>query len=52
MTSNQKNDSTTPPSAEVRPSSEEIIRQLEEFPVEVLEAALLVLQMRQTKPRQ
>ena len=51
MTSNQKNDSTTPVS-QTRPGSEEIIRQLEEFPVEVLEAALLVLQMRQTKPRQ
>jgi hypothetical protein len=51
MTSNQKNDSTTPPSAEVRPGSEDIVRQLEEFPVEVLEAALLVLQMRQPKPK-
>jgi len=52
MTSNQKNDSTTLTSSQVRPSSEEIIRHLEEFPVEVLEAALLVLQMRQPKPRQ
>ena len=52
MTSNQKNDSATPASSQVRPGSEEIIRQLEEFPVEVLEAALLVLQMRQTKPKQ
>jgi len=52
MTSNQKNDSTTLTSSQVRPGSEEIIRQLEEFPVEVLEAALLVLQMRQIKPRQ
>jgi hypothetical protein len=34
-----------------RPNSEEIIRRLEQFPVEVLEAALLVLQMRQAKPR-
>jgi hypothetical protein len=32
--------------------SEEIIRQLEQFPVEVLEAALLVLQMREAKPRE
>ena len=52
MTSNQKNDSTTPASSQIRPGSEEIIRQLEEFPVEVLEAALLVLQMRQPKPKQ
>ena len=52
MTSNQNNDSTTLTSSQVRPSPEEIIRQLEEFPVEVLEAALLVLQMRQPRPKQ
>jgi hypothetical protein len=52
MTSNQKNDPATPPAAPARPSSEEMIRWLEEFPVEVLEAALLVLQMRQPKPKQ
>ena len=52
MTSNQNNDSAALAPSQVRPGSEEIIRQLEEFPVEVLEAALLVLQMRQTKPKQ
>ena len=52
MTSNQKNNSATPVSSQTRPGSEAIVRQLEEFPVEVLEAALLVLQMRQTKPKQ
>jgi hypothetical protein len=52
MTSNQKNDSTTLLSSQVRSSSDEIIRRLEEFPVEVLEAALLVLQMRQPRPKQ
>ena len=52
MTSNQKNYPTTLTSSQVRPDSEEIVRQLEEFPVEVLEAALLVLQMRQPKPKQ
>ena len=52
MTSNQNTAPTTPASSQVRPGSEDIVRQLEEFPVEVLEAALLVLQMRQHKPKQ
>jgi hypothetical protein len=52
MTSHQPQESSEPPSAQVRPGSEEIIRQLEAFPVEVLEAALLVLQMREIKTKQ
>ena len=52
MTSSQKNDPAMPPSSPARASSEDIVRQLEQFPVEVLEAALLVLQMRQAKPKQ
>jgi hypothetical protein len=52
MTSNQENDPATLAPSQDGPSSEELIRQLEQFPVEVLEAALLVLQMRQTKPTQ
>jgi len=51
MTSNHDRPSTTPVSPQAKPDSEEIIRQLEQFPVEVLEAALLVLQMRQAKPK-
>ena len=52
MTSNQPPESFEPPSAPASRNSQDIIRQLEEFPVEVLEAALLVLQMRQPKPKQ
>ena len=47
MTTNQQNDPAGPSSRPPRLSSEEIIRRLEEFPMEVLQAALLVLQMRQ-----
>ncbi len=50
MTDDQ-NHSALPTSPPTQPSSEEIIRKLEQFPVEVLEAALFVLQMRQTKPK-
>jgi hypothetical protein len=47
MTTSQQNDPAGASSRPPRLSSEEIIRRLEEFPVEVLQAALLVLQMRQ-----
>jgi len=47
MTTNQQNDPAGASSRQPRLSSEEIIRRLEEFPVKVLQAALLVLQMRQ-----
>ena len=36
-------------SSKSEPVREEIVRQLEQFPVEVLEAALLVLQAREPK---
>ena len=49
MTSDQENDSTKPSPLPARTSSEDIVRQLEEFPVEVLEAALRVLQLRQAE---
>jgi hypothetical protein len=47
MTTNQQNDPAGASSRPPKLSSEEIIRRLEEFPVEVLQAALLALQMRQ-----
>jgi hypothetical protein len=50
MTTNQQNDPTEASSQQPGVSSEETIRRLEEFPVEVLQAALLVLQMRQKRP--
>jgi hypothetical protein len=43
MTDNPINEPTEQASSKAKPGSEEIIRQLEQFPVEVLEAALLVL---------
>jgi hypothetical protein len=46
MTTNQQNDPAGASSHPPRLSSEEIIRRLEEFPVEVLQQALLALQMR------
>jgi len=49
MTSDQENDSTKPAPLPAKPSSEDMVRQLAEFPVEVLEAALLVLRMRQAE---
>ncbi len=51
MTGDPKGISSTQKSSPAGSSSEEIIRQLEQFPVEVLEAALLVLQMRQAEPQ-
>jgi len=36
-------------SSKSEPVREEIVRQLEQFPVEVLEAALLILQAREPK---
>lgn len=36
-------------SSKSEPVREEIVRQLEQFPVEVLEAALVVLQARESK---
>jgi hypothetical protein len=47
MTTNQQKDPAGAPSRPSRLSSEEIIRRLEEFLIEVLQAALLVLQRRQ-----
>ena len=49
MTDNPISEPTEQWSSQAKPSSEEIIRQLEQFPVEVLEASLLVLQMRQAR---
>ena len=49
MTTNQQNDPAGASARHPKLSSEEIIRRLEEFPVEVLQAALLVLQMREQK---
>jgi hypothetical protein len=46
MTTNQQHDPDGPSSRPARLSSEEIIRRLEEFPIEVLQAALLVLRER------
>jgi hypothetical protein len=46
MTSNPNRNATTPASTPIAPDSEEIIRQLERFPVEALEAALIVLAAR------
>ena len=50
MTSNENVDSIQPMSAPTRLRSEEIIRQLQQFPVEVLEAALLAQQLCQARP--
>ena len=52
MTNNQNHNLPAPGSSQAKPGSEEMVKQLEQFPIEVLEAALLVLQMRQTKPKQ
>jgi hypothetical protein len=51
MSSNQNNESNSPTAAPAEPSSEEIIRQLRQLPVEVLQDALRVLQMRQARPK-
>jgi len=50
MTTNQKNEPAGASSQRPRLSSEEIIRQLEEFSVEVLQAALLLLRLRESQP--
>jgi len=46
MTTNQQKDPAGAPTRPARLSSEEIIRRLEEFPIEVLQAALAVLRRR------
>jgi hypothetical protein len=49
MTTSQQNDPAGASSRPPKLSSEEIIRRLEEFPVEVLQQALLALQMQQER---
>ena len=51
MRGNPNTDPTEHASSQPKVSSEEIARQLEQFSVDVLEAALLVLQMRQARPK-
>ena len=50
MNNDQPEDSNREPIRQFRRSSEEIVRELEQFPVEVLQAALHVLQLRQQPP--
>ena len=52
MARNPNDDLADHNSSSTKPSSEEIIRQLEQFPVEALEAALLVLQLLEAKAKQ
>lgn len=52
MNADQSESKENEPASRPRRSSEEVVRQLEQFPAEVLEAALRVLQMRQISPEE
>jgi hypothetical protein len=52
MKGNENTAPTEQASSPPKASSEEIARHLEQFSIEVLEAALLVLQTRQAKPQE